>query len=313
MWQAFSTTFLFSLSAVCAQRTTRRLGGVEANFWRVWAAALMLGLWAHSVGQGLSGQSLPVFFLSGIIGFGFGDVALYQALPRIGSRLSILLVHCVAAPFAATTEWLWLGTPLTRGQILAALTILAGVALALAPSGHIKVSRGTFWAGVGFAVIGALGQGGGAVLSRKAYAVATAAGQHVDGMTAAYQRIIGGVLVGTVFFAFAKWRSRYLALDLPPTPGASSRVWPWVLANALAGPAVGVGMFQWALMLEGTGVVLPIVALTPLIIIPFSRFVEGEQPTRRSLAGGFVAVSGVVALTFLNHPALLEKLGWMHR
>ena len=38
------------------------------------------------------------------------------------------------------------------------------------------------------------GQGYGAVLSRKAYAVAAAAGNRVDGGTAAYQRILGGLV-----------------------------------------------------------------------------------------------------------------------
>jgi drug/metabolite transporter (DMT)-like permease len=39
-----------------------------------------------------------------------------------------------------------------------------------------------------------------------------------------------------------------------------------------------------------------VVALTPLVIIPFSRFVEGERPQRRSLVGGVVAVAGVFIL-----------------
>ena len=304
MWQALSTTILFSLSAVCAQRSTRQLGGVAANFWRVWMAAVLLGLWAHLAGQGLSGKALPVFFVSGLIGFGFGDLALYQALPRLGARLSILLVHCLAAPFAALVEWLWLGTSLSAGEILAALTILGGVALALAPGRHLQLSRHTFWIGVGCAIIGAMGQAGGAVLSRKAGEVARAAGeQPVDGMTAAYQRILGGVIVGTVVFLILRWRKREAAAVAEASTAKSERIWLWVLATALAGPVVGVGMFQWALMLKPTGVVLPIVALTPLVIIPFSRAVEGEHPTRRSLIGGLIAVAGVVLLTLLSHPA----------
>jgi drug/metabolite transporter (DMT)-like permease len=298
VWQACLTTLLFSVSAVCGQRSARLLGGVEANFWRVWVAVLMLGLWAHTLGHGLAGKSLPIFFLSGLVGFGLGDVSLYQALPRIGARLSILLVHCVAAPFAAVVEWLWLGTPLSVAQILAGLTILAGVALALAPSRHLEMSRGTLWAGVAFAIVAALGQGGGAVLTRKAVEVARAAGeQPVDGLTAAYQRILGGVLVGTIVFCFLKWRQAQQgnASDLPV--GRRAAGVRWIVANAMAGSVLGVGAFQWALMLQPTGVVLPIVALTPLVIIPFSIYIEGERPTRRSLVGGVIAVVGVVALT----------------
>ncbi len=40
------------------------------------------------------------FFVSGLIGFGLGDVALFTAYERIGSRLTILLNLCLAPLFA---------------------------------------------------------------------------------------------------------------------------------------------------------------------------------------------------------------------
>ena len=76
--------------------------------------------------------------------------------------------------------------------------------------------------------------------------------------------------------------------------GRRGKVWPWLVVNAIAGPTLGVSCFQWALAERGTGVVLPIVALTPLTIIPFAMWLEGERPSRRSLAGGVVAVAGAV-------------------
>ena len=69
-----------------------------------------------------------------------------------------------------------------------------------------------------------------------------------------------------------------------------------VFASLIAAGCVGVGCYQWALSLHGTGLVLPVVALTPLVIIPFSRFVEGEKPGARSLLGGLIAVAGVLLL-----------------
>jgi drug/metabolite transporter (DMT)-like permease len=290
---AFLTTILFSISGVCAQRTSRALGGVEANLWRVILATIFLGLWAHTAGQGLAGKALPVFLWSGVLGFGVGDVALYQALPRIGSRLSILLVHCLAAPVAAASEWWWLGTGMSRVQIVAGALILSGVALALAPGRHLQVSRKTFWTGVALGVLAAIGQGLGAVVSRHAYRIAENAGEHVDGLTAAYQRILAGLVI-----AFMVWSTVKLKRAERPVRSekTGARIWPWIVMNAISGPAVGVGCYQWALASHGTGVVLPIVALTPLVIIPFSRYVEGEQPRKRSLAGGAIAVVGVFLL-----------------
>ena len=69
-----------------------------------------------------------------------GDLALYEALPRLGSRLTLLLSQCLAAPLGALIEWLWLGTTLTVAQILAGLVILVGVVVALAPKNHVHLT-----------------------------------------------------------------------------------------------------------------------------------------------------------------------------
>jgi drug/metabolite transporter (DMT)-like permease len=298
MLAAFLTTVLFAISGVSANRTTRLLGGVAANFWRISLAGLFLGLWAHTVGSGVAGRAFPYFLISGFVGFGVGDLALYQALPRLGSRLSILLVHCLAAPLAALAEWLWLGTTLTRTQLLASVTILAGVALALAPEKHLRISQRVLVTGVLCGVVAAMGQGFGAVLSRKAYQIAAQAGEQIDGFTAAYQRILAGWFVAAMFFAIARYKRPGQLLVRQPRGLENSAVaiWPWVMLNALAGPTLGVGCFQWALATQPTGVVLPIVATTPIVVIPFARVIEGERAGWRSLSGGGLAVLGAITL-----------------
>src|SRR5205823_6435005 len=75
-------------------------------------------------------------------------VAMFGAIGRIGPRLTMLLTHCLAAPLAAITEWLWLGTRLGLAEIACALVILGGVALALAPDRGVKLPRRAFRIGV---------------------------------------------------------------------------------------------------------------------------------------------------------------------
>jgi drug/metabolite transporter (DMT)-like permease len=302
MLPAFLTTILFSISAVCGRRVSRFLGGTEANLTRLVLAAVVLGVWAHGFGLGLGGAGWWFFFVSGCVGFGFGDLALFQALPRIGSRLSVLLVQCLAAPCAALTEWLWLGTTLTLPQLAGGLTILIGVAIALAPARDLGVMPKDFRIGVAYGVVGALCQGWGAVLSRKAYDITAQAGGEIDGVNAAYQRLLGGILISGVFLCWLRWRAAGKARE-PSTGGAVHRwrlAWPWVIVNGLAGPALGVSCYQWALSTTPTGVVLPIVAITPLVVIPFARVMEGDQFTFRSLVGGIIAVAGVVTLTLVR-------------
>ena len=115
MLAAYVTTLLFSVSVVCATKSAKLLGGIEANFWRLAVATLLLALWAHTFGQGLSGDSFPLFVISGVIGVG-ADVFLFEALPRIGSRLTVLIIQCFATLSAAALEWLWMGAGLTAGK-----------------------------------------------------------------------------------------------------------------------------------------------------------------------------------------------------
>ena len=296
MFPALLTTILFSISGVAASRTARILGGIEANFWRVIFAALLLGVLANIFGVGLNGPALTIFFISGIVGFGVGDLALYQAFPRIGSRLSIMLVHCLAAPFAAMVEWFWLDNRITPLEALSSAVILLGVAVALAPSEHLHLPRRTLFIGIAMGTIAALGQGFGAVLSRKAYEICRAANFQMDGLSAAYQRIWGGLVIAILSIAWLKAIRRQ-----PPERRNWKQITPWLIANVTMGPALGVACYQWALGVERTAIVLPIVALTPLMIIPFSWRLEGERPSMRSLLGGVVAVAGVIGLTLARH------------
>lgn len=293
MFASFLTTIFFSLSVIFAARSAKVLGGPTANLARICLATVLLAVWAHGFGGGVRGDSLPWFFWSGVVGFGLGDMALFGALPRIGPRLAILLTQCLAAPIAAFLEWVWLGTNLRAVDLACAGVILVGVAVALAPDRGMDVSRRTFWIGALFGVGSALGQAGGAVLSRKANEIAVLTNFPIDGGTAAYQRILGGVLMTAV--AFVIFRPKQMVEER--APGERWRAaWPLVLANALAGPTVGVTCYQWALRTTASGIVLPIVATSPLVTIVLSFFLDGLRPTRRAVMGGLLAVAGAVAL-----------------
>lgn len=297
---AFLTTVLWSFSAIFARKLVGALGSTLANFSRLLLATALLAAWAFAFGKGTAGAGLPWYVLSGVIGFGLGDIALYFALPRIGSRLTLLLTQCLAAPMAALAEWLWLGTAIPPGELLAGAGVLAGVSLALVPEDNLPLPRRTFWSGTGFGVLAALGQALGAVVSRHAYELSLASGVHMDGGTAAFQRILGGVVCSGVAWWF--WRNRADERSWPALLGQLkvARFRRILLASALSGPVLGVGCYQWALATAPSGIVLPIVALCPIAVIPLSWWFEGDRPAPRSLLGGALAVASAVALAHLH-------------
>lgn len=286
---AFGTLLFFAVTPVFARQAAVLLGSLRANFWRLLVATALLGLWSHLAGRGTGGAAFGWFFVGGIVGFGIGGVAMFQSLPRLGSNLSTLIVQCGSAVIAAGVEWQWLGTRLSAAQLGCVTLTLAGIVIGLLPRSLPRVSPTERAAGLAWAVLSAAGQGVGAVISRKAFATAAAYGEMVDPGTAAYQRALGGLLVAAVVVLIFVRRA-------PAAKPAAAAAWPWVTANALTGPVLGVACFQWALRSTPAGIVQPIVAAAPLLTIPFAAWLEGSRPRPTYYLGAALAVAGVAGL-----------------
>ena len=313
MTGAFLTALFFASNAVCARRAALHYGGTTGNFLRLLLAVALLAAWAHAAGQGTGGGAFAWFLLSGAVGFGLGGLTMFHALPLIGSNLSMLIVQCGSAVAAALVEWLWLGSRLSLAQAgLAALT-LAGVAVALIgpmgpirPTGPIKpptTNPPRFALGVALAVVSACAQGGGAVISRKAFGLLHARGFFMDVATSAYQRALGGLAIGTLALLVVRWRPEAEPAVPEATVAAPAQAlppWVWVVLNTLLGPVFGVTCYQWALRSNQAGVVLPIVATAPLLTVPIAWVLERSRPTPRYWTGAAIAVVAAAGLAMVK-------------
>ncbi|MCS7091355.1 MAG: DMT family transporter [Verrucomicrobiota bacterium] len=300
MAAACLTTFLWALSAVFAVRSSRLLGGTEANFWRLTIALVVLGAWAAWRGEVIANASWHWFAWSGLLGIGLGDTAMFQALPRLGSRLTVLLVACVTPPLAAGLEWALLDTRLTVEAIFFGLLALTGVGVALAPRGS-NGARDHRAVGIAWALTSALAGAVGAVVNRQAFAAAAAQGMVPDGATAAFLRVLGGYGIALVAWQLAARvpKAQRTAASEPRLNRLQKwRAIPWVLGNAIFGLILGVSFYQEALSELPAGVVLAVTSLTPLTVIPLAWWLEGDRPTIRSLWGTITAVLGVIGLVW---------------
>ncbi|MDP2136947.1 MAG: DMT family transporter [Candidatus Didemnitutus sp.] len=293
---AVLTTFIFAASSILAQKSQRAVGPARANLGRLLIGLLFLGVWAYGFGRGHGGPAFSTFFWSGLIGIGLGDLAFFGALPFLGSRLTITINQCVSVPVAIAIEWLWLDTRLTMAQFACIGVILAGIVVALVPTKKDPPKVRVRPIGILLGLAAATGQGIGAVMSRRGFEIATTAGTNLDGLTAAYQRLLGGIVVTVIWFGVLAWLRRHQ----PKTPAPSPRAHGWVFAHAMAGPVLGMGTFQLALATSPSGLVLPITACAPLAVIPMAYWFEGERPSKRSLAGGALAVVGAVGLLLVR-------------
>ncbi len=296
------TPVLFALSTFFATRAVKSVGAPRATTVRILMAAGLLGCWALLHGSSVDAPTRQWLWLSGAVGIGLGDIALYQAIPRVGGRLTSLLTQSLAAPIAALVEWRWLGTELQPAQIICASVILVGIGLSLAPDKGPRVSRPSFAIGALFGVISATGQGMGAVLSRRAFA-GLPLGSHPDSGTVAFHRVLAGALCTVIFYLPILSRQRGIGEAETGTnqrqQAKPANYWP-VLFNALCGAVLGIACFQKALSIAPAGPVLAVAATSPLLAMMLLWVLDGVHPPRLAPLGGILAVAGVMALKLVH-------------
>jgi drug/metabolite transporter (DMT)-like permease len=304
MHAALLTAFLFACSAIFSQRATRIFGSIPANFYRLLGACLILGIivwiaYPHTLHASLYGW----FFLSGLVGFGLGDIALFLAYPRLGSRLTLLIHFCASTIVGALADWLLIGKLLTWKEGLAATLILSGLAVTLLAK-QTTPRKGALFSGVCFALLSAVGMGMGTALSNLANEKAAALALTVPGISQAWQRITAGVLIGGIAFLLLKIAQKRMPPEfkapLEQPKRGCMKVF-WLGGTMLFGPVIGVSCYQWAIMETGSSaIVLAVAATSTLIIMPLARWLEKDKPGWQQLIGTLLAVSGIVWLCLLR-------------
>jgi len=292
------------LTAVCATQAAIAFGGTRANLGRLLIAVVLLGIWAHAYGLGWSGGEFGRLYLAGAIGFGLGGLCMFQAFPRIGSTLSLLVVECAAAVSSGVLAWWVLGAALSPLQVICGLVSIGGVFIGLAPFRLPDVTRPVLVTGALFAAVASIGQGISWTLTKSAFIRIQASGGAIDPLTAAYQRLLGGVTVALVA-VFLVWILRTLRqggvvadpLGRQDFVRPPARAGLWVVANALAGPVFGVGCMLWAIREVGNpGIVQAVVATATLVSVPFSRRLEGRSLRPNYFFGAAMSILGTAGL-----------------
>lgn len=310
MFPALLATFCFACSAVCGQRLSRLMGSIRGNFWRlVLAAGILWVITLIFFGGSVRPETAGWYVLSGVIGFGLGDVALFLAYPHLGSRLTVLVLMSFGVFFGALGDWWLLHAPLRWELTGSIAVILTGLGLALhRPGEPLRWGRGLV-----FAIIAGWGQGFGAVLSRIAQTTAEQGGFSVPAISQTAQRATGGLAIAAIAYGVVRLiaRRKTGAAEAASTPAASSaqplpakyrkNLPVWLLGSALFGPVIGVSAMQWALqVLHSSALVVAITATAPLMIVPLAHWIEREKTSPRALIGTSIAVGGVVMAALLR-------------
>ena len=289
---AITTALLFAFSAICNTRVSRAMDQITANLLRLTTAAILLGIITFLFyPESFQFEASLWLALSGLIGFGIGDIALFIALSRIGSRLTILINFCTATVIGAFADKLLLNDSITFRTWSFICLVLIGLIIALLPTKNSL----TFLKGKGLGMITALiagiGQGVGATTSRIAENKALENGLSISAASQAFQRVFAGMIFLLIIHIIKK------KIFKRGTDSGTSKVFHWLVLAAIFGPVLGVTCFQQSLKTMTSGESMAIISTSPLILIPLAYFFEQDTPTKKSIFGTLLAIFGVIGIT----------------
>lgn len=287
---ALATAACWAVTSLSFEAAGKRIGSLQVNIIRL-AFAIVLFAVLSSLTRG---SVVPLdataelwwwLALSGLVGFVLGDLFLFQAFVDVGARTAMLVFSAVP-PLTAVFGWMILGERLVAIQVVAMAITVGGIVLVTSAIEPVAETGGNQVRGVWLAVLGAVGQALGLVLSRYG-------APQYDAFAATYIRTIAGLVgFGVVITARGMWKQLLLSFR-------DRRAMRYVATGSFFGPFLGVSLGLYAAQRAGTGVAATIMATVPVILIPLAVFVLHEQVRVREVLGALLAVGGVAALFFV--------------
>ncbi len=285
----------WSGSSIAFSEAGRRIGSVPVNLIRLVMALLLLtAVCAASRHQALPTDATSHQWVwlagSGVIGFFIGDLALFRAFVLVGPRISTLIMS-LAPAFATIAAWLAFGENLPWVQWLGIVVTLAGVLWVVGERRPADAVGNASLPGVGLAMIGAIGQGVGVVMTRHAFI-----NGQFDPFASTQIRILAAIPLFVLFVVLSR-RTLETIRSLRNVPAMGL-----CLTGAIFGPVVGGSMLNASVARIPSGIASTLAGMVPVVMLPISALVHREKLTRRAVIGAVIAVLGVGLLAIADEP-----------
>lgn len=288
---ALLVAFLWGAASIIWTVAGEKISAAELNLIKAVLASGLVCLTLLVLGIGLAPMpalSFVQLFLSGMVGIGMGDTALFAAFQRLGPTrasmiklLSPLLVSLVA--FISLQERISLFDFI--GSVFTILGIVLVMSERLPQNG---VTPGRFWQGIALALFSTLAEVVGVVFARQVL-VET----EIDPLWSTLLRLVAA----GVFLVFWVAISRQKMGGWLHTP-ETRRLVKLIGAGVFVGTFLGIWLQQTALKITNAGVAQTLFASSPLFILLIQSFLARKLPSLRAFSGVIVSIVGV-ALIFL--------------
>ena len=287
---ALLTAIFWTVTALAFEGATKRVGPFAVNLIRLLFAFVFLSILSYySRGIAFPTDATSHIWLwlglSGVVGFILGDYFLFASYPIIGSRMAMLMMT-LAPPIAAFFGWIALGETMSLTALAGMMLVISGIVIAIwsKPNGEKRKLKFPI-RGLVYAFIGALGQGGGIVLSK--YGM----GEY-NAFAATQVRVIISIIGFAIIISFLR---RWKNVSGTFTNKSAMR---GIVLGSVFGPFLGVSFSLLAVQNTTTGAASTIMAIVPVLIIVPAVVLFKQKVSLAEIAGAFLSVIGV-ALFFI--------------
>lgn len=285
---ALGAAFLWALSAVVYAQLGQKIPPLALNLSKGVIAIAFIALTLIVQGNYWFAQmdavSVGFLLLSGVLGIGVGDTFYFEALNNLGARQTLLL-EALAPPLSALIALVFLQESLSAKAWAGIFLTVLGVVWVVServPGSDSKALNPL--RGISFALLSALGQASGAVLSRAALAETT-----INPLWSTLLRLIGSMLVLLVWMPLQPQPSLWFK------PLQSKQLLGVIAVTALFSTYLGILLQQTAIKYTATGIAQALISTSPLFVLPIAVCM-GERVSLRSLLGVLVALVGIGVL-----------------
>ena len=284
---ALGAAFLWALSAVVYTHLGQKISPLVLNLSKGVIAiayiAITLVLQGDFLPTNINGINLGFLLVSGILGIGLGDTFYFEALNNLGARRTLLL-EALAPPLTALIALLTLQEALSLTAWAGIFLTVLGVAWVIServPGTGNKVVNPL--RGISFALLSAIGQASGAVLSRAALSTTT-----INPLWSTLLRIVGGVSILLLWMPLRKQSGWWQPLQ-------SKKLLGIIAITALFSTYLGIWLQQTAIKYTATGIAQALISTSPLFVLPIALWM-GEKVSFRAFLGVLVALGGIALL-----------------
>jgi drug/metabolite transporter (DMT)-like permease len=298
---ALTTAFCWSFTAIFFSEAGRRIGSFRVNSIRlVFAVAIYCVILLISTGrlfpEDLNSSQLLWLALSGLVGLVIGDGCGFKALVMIGPRFTTLIAS--TAPIMATViAWIFLGEQLQPLQMLGIAVTIGGVSWVVTERQYRNGNRfelhdghpdsGSLSRGVLLALLAALGQASGLIMSKHAM---LDCGGTLDALPASFLRMLTSAIMIWIFVGIRRQLTDTLRAF------GDGKAMLFTAAGAIFGPFLGVWTSLIAVKTIAAGIAATLNATSPIWVIPNVMIYYKEKVTLRAVLGAVIAVAGVAIL-----------------